>query len=87
MENKIYIRIFQPEQAERFTLALLGLSEVANQHLLNVFMELLVLPEIKDENERKRTMDELPQSGTGKMVMTTEPKFIPKEAAELPMEI
>ena len=50
------------------------------------FMELLVLPEIKDENERKRTMDELPQSGTGKMVMTTEPKFIPKEAAELPME-
>lgn len=28
------------------------------------FMELLVLPEIKDENERKRTMDELPQSGT-----------------------
>ena len=29
------------------------------------FMELLVLPAIKDENERKRTMDELPQSGTG----------------------
>ena len=50
------------------------------------FMELLVLPAIKDENERKRTMDELPQSGTGKIVMTTEPKFIPKEAAELPME-
>ena len=39
------------------------------------FMELLVLPEIKDENERKRTMDELPQSGTGKMVMTTEVYF------------
>ena len=35
------------------------------------FMELLVLPAIKDENERKRTMDELPQSGTGKIVMTT----------------
>lgn len=32
------------------------------------FMELLVLPAIKDENERKRTMDELPQSGTGKIV-------------------
>ena len=47
------------------------------------FMELLVLPEIKDENERKRTMDELPQSGTGKMVMTTEPKFIPKDAAKI----
>lgn len=50
------------------------------------FMEMMVLPEITDENERKRTLDELPQSGTGKMVMTTEPKFIPKEAVELPMQ-
>ena len=50
------------------------------------FMEMMVLPEIADENERQRTFDELPQSGTGKMVMTTEPKFIPKEAVELPME-
>lgn len=50
------------------------------------FMELMVLPEIADENERQRTFDELPQSGTGKTIMTTEPKFIPKEAVELPME-
>ena len=50
------------------------------------FMEMMVLPEILDENERKRTFDELPQSGTGKTIMTTEPKFIPKEAVELPME-
>ena len=47
------------------------------------FMDLQVLPNIDDENEKIRTMDELPQSGTGKMVMTTEPKFIPKEAAHL----
>ena len=50
------------------------------------FMELMVLPEIADENERQRTFDELPQSRTGKTIMTTEPKFIPKEAVELPME-
>ena len=50
------------------------------------FLELMVLPEIADENERQRTFDELPQSGTGKTIMTTEPKFIPKEAVELPME-
>ena len=49
-------------------------------------MELMVLPEIADEHERQRTMDEMPQSGTGKTIMTTEPKFIPKEAVELPME-
>ena len=44
------------------------------------FMEQMVLPEIADENEKQRTMDEMPQSGTGKTIMTTEPKFIPKEA-------
>ncbi|MBQ9155653.1 MAG: stage IV sporulation protein A, partial [Eubacterium sp.] len=50
------------------------------------FMETMILPEIADENERKRTMDELPQSGTGTTIMTTEPKFIPKEAATLPIQ-
>ncbi len=50
------------------------------------FMELMVLPEIADEHERQRAMDEMPQSGTGKTIMTTEPKFIPKEAAELSMD-
>lgn len=47
------------------------------------FMDLVVLPRIKDENVKKQTMDELPQSASGKMIMTTEPKFIPKEAAEV----
>lgn len=44
------------------------------------FMELMVIPAIDDENNRMRAHDELPQSATGKTVMTTEPKFIPKEA-------
>lgn len=47
------------------------------------FMDLLVLPNMEDENQRQRTMDELPQSSSGKTIMTTEPKFIPKEAAEI----
>ena len=50
------------------------------------FMELMVLPAIADENNRKRAMDELPQSAAGKTVMTTEPKFIPKEAVEVLFE-
>lgn len=50
------------------------------------FMELMVLPAISDENNRKRAMDELPQSAAGKTVMTTEPKFIPKEAVEVVFE-
>lgn len=47
------------------------------------FMELMVLPEMEDEHARERTRDELPQSAAGKTIMTTEPKFIPKEAAQI----
>ncbi len=47
------------------------------------FMETLVIPNIRDANDKKRTIDELPQSATGKTVMTTEPKFIPGEAVKV----
>lgn len=47
------------------------------------FMDLLVLPAIEDENIRHRTTDELPQSASGTTIMTTEPKFVPKDAAEI----
>lgn len=49
------------------------------------FMDILVLPEIENEAVKERTRDELPQSAAGKMIMTTEPKFIPKDAAVIPM--
>ena len=45
------------------------------------FMELMVLPHIEDENQRQRAFDELPVSGAGRTVMTTQPKFVPNEAA------
>ena len=45
------------------------------------FMDMLVLPNMADENEKMRAQDELPQSSGGKTITTTEPKFIPKEAA------
>lgn len=47
------------------------------------FMETLVLPKLEDGAEKKRTVDELPQSGSGRTITTTEPKFIPKEAADI----
>ena len=45
------------------------------------FMDLLVIPGIEDVHSRERAIDELPQAAAGKTIMTTEPKFIPKEAA------
>ena len=50
------------------------------------FMELLVVPAIKDEHSRTRAIDELPQSAAGRTVMTTEPKFIPKDSVEIILE-
>ena len=49
-------------------------------------MESLVIPNISDESERKRALDELPQSAGGKTIMTTEPKFIPATAAKIQID-
>lgn len=47
------------------------------------FMDLLVIPNIDNNYKRERAVDELPQSAAGRTIMTTEPKFIPNEAAEI----
>ena len=47
------------------------------------FMNLAIIPNIKDENDIKRAQDELPQSAAGKTIMTTEPKFIPNKAVNI----
>ena len=47
------------------------------------FMETLILPEIADESEQKRATDEMPQSAGGRIVMTTQPKFVPADAIKL----
>lgn len=47
------------------------------------FMDLMVLPNVKDVYEKQRIMDEMPQSGSGRTITTTEPKFIPAEAVTL----
>ena len=47
------------------------------------FMQKLVMPKMKDAPEKDRVLDELPQSATGRTVMTTQPKFVPGEAVSL----
>ena len=50
------------------------------------FMETQVIPNIDNMYRRERAKDELPQSGSGRMIMTTEPKFVPEEAAEIKLD-
>ena len=47
------------------------------------FMEELVIPNISDLYQRERAKDELPQSGSGKTIMTAEPKFVPEDAVQI----
>lgn len=62
-------------------LGIVGPVRTGKSTFIKRFMEQLVLPELEDEHRKTRTRDELPQSAAGKTIMTTEPKFIPKEAA------
>lgn len=64
-------------------LGIVGPVRTGKSTFIKRFMELMVLPFMEDVHNRERTVDELPQSAQGKTIMTTEPKFIPKDAAEI----
>ena len=51
--------------------------------LIRRLMEQLVIPNIPDSARADRARDELPQSGSGRTIMTSEPKFVPEEAVEI----
>jgi stage IV sporulation protein A len=50
------------------------------------FMDGLVIPNIPNQYDRQRAIDETPQSGSGRTIMTTEPKFVPNEAVTISMD-
>ena len=64
-------------------LGVVGAVRTGKSTFIRRFMENLVVPNIQDEFEKKRTLDELPQAASGKMIMTTEPKFVPANAAKI----
>ncbi len=64
-------------------LGVVGPVRTGKSTFIKRFMDLLVLPNIKDANDRVRATDELPQSGAGRTIMTTEPKFIPADAVNI----
>lgn len=66
-------------------LGVVGPVRTGKSTFVKRFMDLCVIPGIKDANERQRAIDELPQSSAGSTIMTTEPKFIPGESAAICM--
>ena len=82
MEFDLYKDIQKRTNGEIY-IGVVGPVRTGKSTFIKRFMDLFVLPYIEDEEEKKRTLDELPQSAAGKTIMTTEPKFIPQEAAEI----
>lgn len=64
-------------------IGVVGPVRTGKSTFIRKFMENAVIPNIADDYDRTRAVDELPQAGSGKTVMTTEPKFIPDEAVNV----
>ena len=64
-------------------LGVVGPVRTGKSTFIKRFMDVMVLPQIEDEHGKTRARDELPQWASGKTIMTTEPKFVPKDAAEI----
>ena len=67
-------------------LGVVGAVRTGKSTFIKRMVETLIIPNIKDEYERARCLDEVPQSAQGKMVMTTEPKFVPNNAAKVKID-
>lgn len=67
-------------------IGVVGPVRTGKSTLIKRFMEKLVLPNIENQYKKERAIDELPVSGSGKTIMTTEPKFVPNEAIELTLK-
>ena len=64
-------------------IGVVGPVRTGKSTLIKHIMEELVIPGIDDPYRKERARDELPQSGSGRMIMTSEPKFVPEEAVEI----
>ena len=64
----------------------LGPVRTGKSTFIKRFMETCVIPNIENVYRRERAIDELPQSGSGRTIMTAEPKFVPEEAVDVTLE-
>lgn len=86
MEKTDVIRSITERTGGDIYLGVVGAVRTGKSTFIKKVIEKLVVPNIEDEYERKRTLDEIPQSAQGKTIMTTEPKFVPSNAANIKID-
>ena len=67
-------------------IGVVGPVRTGKSTFIKQFMDKLVLPNIPEEYEKERANDELPQSSSGRTIMTTEPKFIPEKGVSISLD-
>jgi len=82
MEQNIYDDIAVRTNGDIY-LGVVGPVRTGKSTFIKRFMESIVIPNIENEYIRERAKDELPQSASGRTIMTSEPKFVPEEAVEI----
>ena len=83
MDNtRIYEDIRKRTQGDIY-IGVVGPVRTGKSTFIKKFMETVVLPNMDDDAVKERATDELPQSAAGRTIMTTEPKFIPEQAAKV----
>ena len=84
-KNEIITSIAKRGNGEIY-LGVVGAVRTGKSTFIKRFIENLVVPNISDEYEKKRCLDEIPQSAQGKGIMTMEPKFVPSNGATIQIE-
>ena len=67
-------------------LGVVGAVRTGKSTFIKRVVETLIVPNMDNEYEKKRALDEIPQSAAGKTIMTTEPKFVPNNAAKIKID-
>ncbi len=83
MDNFSLYRDIKARTDGEIYIGVVGPVRTGKSTFIKKFMDMMIIPGIDNPNEKERIIDELPQSAAGRTVMTTEPKFIPKDAVEI----
>ncbi len=83
MDKKEIIKSLDKKSGGEIYLGVVGAVRTGKSTFIKKCIETLILPYISDENEKRRCMDETPQTAAGKTIMTIEPKFVPSSGAHI----
>ena len=86
MDKKDVIKNIAKRTGGDIYLGVVGAVRTGKSTFIRRFMERMVVPNISDEYEKKRTLDELPQAASGKTIMTMEPKFVPATPTKITID-